>query len=56
MQCRIAMVINEKYSYKVANYEWKLFTKAQAIWLVTEKYNVSKSHMCTWVSLIYNVI
>ena len=56
-------LINEKkYSYKVANYEWKLFTKAQAVWLVIYKYNVSKSHisvhelvsyMCTWVSLIY---
>jgi len=39
-------LINEKYSYKVANYEWKMFTKAQAVWLVIYKYNVSKSHTC----------
>ena len=33
-RCDSYKLINEKYSVKVANYEWKLFTKAQAVWLV----------------------
>ena len=40
-------LINEKnIVLNLANYEWKLFTKAQAVWLVTEKHNMSKSHTC----------
>ena len=51
-------LINEKYSVKLADYEWKLFTKAQAVWLVTYKCSMLKkcepdSHKRTWGKLIY---